>query len=94
MHNILKKSLPNFRPASGLLGNNLLAFLILTSLTPLLTHAYEPSQFGTLSLLIFFGSLVSVSSTLRLEAAIPVSTSIFEVVGIVVITSIMTLIFF
>jgi hypothetical protein len=93
VHNILKQSLPNFRPASGLLGKNLLAFLILTSSTPLLTHAREPSQFGTLSLLIFFGSLVSVISTLRLEAAVPVSSSIFEVVGIVVIASIMTLIF-
>lgn len=81
----------DFRLASGLLLKNCGAYLILGIGTPLLTRAYDPSQFGTLSLLIFFGSLISLFSTLRLEIAIPITKSFFELIYLVFFTIISTL---
>ena len=81
----------DFRSAKGMILKNFGAYLILAIFTPLLTRAYEPSQFGTLSLLIFFGSIFSLFSTFRLEIAIPITKSFFELVYLVFFTIILTL---
>lgn len=60
-----------FKTAKNLLLKNTLAYVVIACLTPLLTRVYEPGQFGTLSLMVFFGSFLSVLFTARLELAIP-----------------------
>ena len=65
-------SLHILKTTKNLLFKNIFAYLVIVLVTPALTRMYEPSQFGTLSLMIFFSSFLSVLFTARLELAIPI----------------------
>lgn len=64
-------SLNIVKDTRNLLAKNILAYLVIILVTPILTRLYEPGQFGTLSLMIFASSLLGIVCTARLELAIP-----------------------
>jgi O-antigen/teichoic acid export membrane protein len=59
------------RASKDLLLKNILAYIVVIFGTPVLTRLYDPGKFGTLSLMIFVGSILGVLFTARLELAIP-----------------------
>ena len=59
------------KASKNLFLKNMLAYLVLVLMTPVLTRLYDPGQFGTLSLMIFVSSLLGVLFTARLELAFP-----------------------
>lgn len=74
-----RKTQKNFLPIAGkLFGLNILSYAIFIAGTPIVTRLYEPEQFGTFSLLIFIGSLISLFCTWRLEVALPLVKDDFE----------------
>lgn len=90
-------SLNIVKDTRNLLAKNILAYLTIILVTPILTRLYEPGQFGTLSLMIFASSLFGILFTARLELAIPLvreSRPLYNLIKLLVFSALVCFITF